>query len=443
MASFPFLPPSVDAQQSAWLTAAFQAMPTGNGQLPSSRPSSGSTVDIWSTWRTSSDSRPTGAQSVPPSITPYPFNPCFWFNPTSVYANARAASSGHEVPANRKRPLSSSPGFEMLNLSLKEAVRSNASLLSSLSSVNSISSTSSVSSVGHGSMSGLYRNDFVSFLIVLPIDMIGSPAAALNHLYASNSLLYPFLNGGGPLPQSFGFGLPFGLPGGLTPPSTTVPPFFFPFTNPQATTGLNANGDATAEVLAKECTVKPGRHEKFSEDASSKAAPPTGAVPETTGLSTEVGGDVDENEEELAETDCYWENCNQRHVSQDDLVKHVIDSHIEMSNKLFVCRWRSCSRDRKPFKAKYMLVVHMRRHTGEKPHRCQVGNIVDLRVWRIREEKINALGNPNHPRLPKRKRAHSLLPPGFFFRSDEAQYFVKRWRLAHCQMFDWRFLMAV
>ncbi|CDW58141.1 Cubitus interruptus [Trichuris trichiura] len=258
----------------------------------------------------------------------------------------------------------------MLNLSLKEAVRSNASLLSSLSSVNSISSTSSVSSVGHGSMSGSHKND-LSVLIHLPVGMIGSPAAALNHLYASNSLLYPFLNGSGPLPQTFGFGLPFGLPGGLTPPSTTVPPFFFPFANPQATTDLNANGDATAEVLTRECTGKPRRHEKFPEDTSSEAASASGAAPETTGLSTEVGGDVDDNEGELTETDCYWENCNQRHVSQDDLVKHVIDSHIEMSNRLFVCRWRSCSRDRKPFKAKYMLVVHMRRHTGEKPHRCQ------------------------------------------------------------------------
>uniref|UniRef100_A0A5S6QQQ9 C2H2-type domain-containing protein n=1 Tax=Trichuris muris TaxID=70415 RepID=A0A5S6QQQ9_TRIMR len=357
MTSFPFLPASMDAQQSAWLTAAFQGMPTGGGQLAASRPSSGSAVDIWSTWRTSSnDGRSAGAQTVSPSITPYPFNSCFWFNPASMYASAGAtAGGGHgEIPANRKRPLSSSPGFEMLNLSLKEAVRSNASLLSSLSSMNSNSSTSSsVSSVGHGSMSG-------------------SPAAAaFNHLYAGGSpMLYPFLNGGAPLPQSFGFGLPFGFPGGLAPPPAAVPPFFFPFANPQATTALNANGVATGEASGGGRAEKAQRH----DNASSKSAPPAGSAPETDLLNeTEVGGvDVGEADDDgLVETDCYWENCNQRHVSQDDLVKHVIDSHIEMSNKLFVCRWRSCSRDRKPFKAKYMLVVHMRRHTGEKPHRCQ------------------------------------------------------------------------
>lgn len=37
-----------------------------------------------------------------------------------------------------------------------------------------------------------------------------------------------------------------------------------------------------------------------------------------------------------------------------------------------MCRWQACTREQKPFKAQYMLVVHMRRHTGEKPHKCTV-----------------------------------------------------------------------
>ena len=50
--------------------------------------------------------------------------------------------------------------------------------------------------------------------------------------------------------------------------------------------------------------------------------------------------------------------------------------HIGANKKSFVCQWIGCSRAQKPFKAQYMLVVHMRRHTGEKPHRCTVNHHV-------------------------------------------------------------------
>ena len=54
------------------------------------------------------------------------------------------------------------------------------------------------------------------------------------------------------------------------------------------------------------------------------------------------------------------------------IFQHINQDHIQSNKKAFVCRWADCSREEKPFKAQYMLVVHMRRHTGEKPHRCTV-----------------------------------------------------------------------
>ncbi len=54
------------------------------------------------------------------------------------------------------------------------------------------------------------------------------------------------------------------------------------------------------------------------------------------------------------------------------LFQHIANDHIHANKKHFVCQWRDCSRQEKPFKAQYMLVVHMRRHTGEKPHKCTV-----------------------------------------------------------------------
>lgn len=53
-------------------------------------------------------------------------------------------------------------------------------------------------------------------------------------------------------------------------------------------------------------------------------------------------------------------------------LQHLNQDHLSTSKKLYVCHWNSCERKEKPFKAQYMLVVHMRRHTGEKPHRCTV-----------------------------------------------------------------------
>lgn len=70
---------------------------------------------------------------------------------------------------------------------------------------------------------------------------------------------------------------------------------------------------------------------------------------------------------------CMWEGCQQQFDSLDHLVMHVNSDHIyQESRKEFVCCWTGCVRERRPFKAQYMLLVHMRRHTGEKPHRCHV-----------------------------------------------------------------------
>ncbi|XP_076014427.1 transcriptional activator GLI3 [Genypterus blacodes] len=84
-------------------------------------------------------------------------------------------------------------------------------------------------------------------------------------------------------------------------------------------------------------------------------------------------GDKDESKQEpevVYETNCHWENCCREFDTQEQLVHHINNDHIHGEKKEFVCRWEECSREQKPFKAQYMLVVHMRRHTGEKPHKC-------------------------------------------------------------------------
>ncbi|CAH2305042.1 zinc finger GLI2 [Pelobates cultripes] len=89
----------------------------------------------------------------------------------------------------------------------------------------------------------------------------------------------------------------------------------------------------------------------------------------------EVKEDLDKDEckqepEICYETNCHWDDCTEEFDTPDQLVHHINNEHIHGEKKEFVCRWQDCTREQKPFKAQYMLVVHMRRHTGEKPHKC-------------------------------------------------------------------------
>ncbi|KAI2566560.1 GLI1 isoform 5, partial [Pan troglodytes] len=102
--------------------------------------------------------------------------------------------------------------------------------------------------------------------------------------------------------------------------------------------------------------------------------------PNSTGIQDPLLGMLDGREdlereekrepESVYETDCRWDGCSQEFDSQEQLVHHINSEHIHGERKEFVCHWGGCSRELRPFKAQYMLVVHMRRHTGEKPHKC-------------------------------------------------------------------------
>ncbi|XP_020489339.2 transcriptional activator GLI3 [Labrus bergylta] len=134
-------------------------------------------------------------------------------------------------------------------------------------------------------------------------------------------------------------------------------------TKPTSESAVSSTGDPMHHKRSK---MKP------EEDLPSPGAVSVQDHPDGMTLVKEEG-DKDENKQEpevVYETNCHWENCCREFDTQEQLVQHINNDHIHGEKKEFVCRWEECSREQKPFKAQYMLVVHMRRHTGEKPHKC-------------------------------------------------------------------------
>lgn len=67
---------------------------------------------------------------------------------------------------------------------------------------------------------------------------------------------------------------------------------------------------------------------------------------------------------------CKWDNCCHHFLSLEDLVAHVNENHIRTEASEYCCLWQGCPRNGKGFNARYKMLIHMRTHTGERPHTC-------------------------------------------------------------------------
>ncbi|XP_068092473.1 transcriptional activator GLI3 isoform X1 [Hyperolius riggenbachi] len=154
-----------------------------------------------------------------------------------------------------------------------------------------------------------------------------------------------------------------GIPSVLNPVQVSVGPSEVTQNKPTSESAVSSTGDPMHNKRSK---IKP------EDELPSPAAGGIQDQPDGMTLVKEEG-DKDESKQEpevVYETNCHWEACSREFDTQEQLVHHINNDHIHGEKKEFVCRWLECSREQKPFKAQYMLVVHMRRHTGEKPHKC-------------------------------------------------------------------------
>ncbi|XP_025086524.1 zinc finger protein GLIS2-like isoform X3 [Pomacea canaliculata] len=74
--------------------------------------------------------------------------------------------------------------------------------------------------------------------------------------------------------------------------------------------------------------------------------------------------------------ECRWARCEGRFQGLEELVAHVNERHvkIERPDVDYQCRWEGCPRRGRGFNARYKMLIHIRTHTNEKPHRCLICN---------------------------------------------------------------------
>ncbi|XP_049881628.1 transcriptional activator cubitus interruptus [Pectinophora gossypiella] len=277
--------------------------------------------------------------------------------------------------ANRKRAVSWSP-YSAESLDLAAVIRASpASLAVRAPSAASTGSYGHLSagaispalSLSHASLAQqlLARGGVVGGSGVLTGGMLLDPAhqqaaAAAAHHAAHAHLVAGIHRSHISSPTQLLMGAPVDVRPGLgldgTPPSHLQPPP----QQPEVTSIMEADSASTAMTQRKSPQSLMSRDNMHSNKPLSAAAEST----------VHDGLDSKDEPGDFIETNCHWVDCKLEFPTQDDLVKHINTDHIHASKKAFVCRWVGCSRDEKPFKAQYMLVVHMRRHTGEKPHKC-------------------------------------------------------------------------
>ncbi|XP_019522808.1 PREDICTED: zinc finger protein GLI2 [Hipposideros armiger] len=281
-----------------------------------------------------------------------------YLNPVDV---SRFSSPRVTPRLSRKRALSISP-LSDASLDLQRMIRTSPNSLVAYIN-NSRSSSAASGSYGHLSAGTL------------------SPAFTFPH--PINPVAYQQI-----LSQQRGLGSAFGH----TPPLIQASPTFLA-QQPIALTSINATptqlssssnhclNDATQNKQNSESavssTVNPiiiHKRSKVKTEAEGlrPASPLTLTQEQLADLKEDLDRDDCKPEAEVIiyETNCHWEDCTKEYDTQEQLVHHINNEHIHGEKKEFVCRWQACTREQKPFKAQYMLVVHMRRHTGEKPHKC-------------------------------------------------------------------------
>ncbi|XP_048512605.1 transcriptional activator cubitus interruptus isoform X2 [Athalia rosae] len=313
---------------------------------------------------------------------------------------ASASASASAIRASRKRALSSSPYSDRFDID--SMIRFSPNSLASI--VNGSRSSSASGSYGHLSAAmspalGMHPG-MAPHLQQLQAHLLRSAAAAaalLPHGHHPSSHLQPPPHPSHPAhhpahhhhphshahshaalgpPHAQLFSVPPHSAGMVAAVGThgSLPPLKTERTTETPCRRTSAEGSGRSIAAEADTSSRRGstkvKREPVTTTASTTAMTTTTTAPPTHPQGLSPSEDLRDEPGDFIETNCHWRGCGLEFPTQDDLVKHINNDHIHANKKSFVCGWEDCSREEKPFKAQYMLVVHMRRHTGEKPHKC-------------------------------------------------------------------------
>ncbi|XP_036053598.1 zinc finger protein GLIS2 isoform X3 [Onychomys torridus] len=110
---------------------------------------------------------------------------------------------------------------------------------------------------------------------------------------------------------------------------------------------------------------------------------------------------------------CRWAKCNQLFELLQDLVDHVNDHHVKPEQDArYCCHWEGCARHGRGFNAsRYKMLIHIRTHTNEKPHRCPTCNKSFSRLENLKiHNRSHTAQVPGLP-MPRTSQLSSAVPP--------------------------------
>lgn len=132
--------------------------------------------------------------------------------------------------------------------------------------------------------------------------------------------------------------------------------------------GLDPQGIPVSLVTTSSMITAPSVSDESQNNSQSSSGSPTSGFPYLRLYSNEK----EDSSPRMQFHQCRWIHCDSKFLSMDDLVNHVNDQHVkvERPDVDYQCKWDGCPRRGKGFNARYKMLIHIRTHTNEKPHRC-------------------------------------------------------------------------